>query len=128
MRASSPTATSGIRRRAQPHLAREKQVTFAIQREPQRAPPVSSTKTPLYQAMEGGRQGHVSWGRHRADALHRRHDGAELRAAGIPTYGFFRCRSSKTTSCACTATTSACPCHRLAGEPSTCFACSPRLR
>jgi acetylornithine deacetylase/succinyl-diaminopimelate desuccinylase-like protein len=65
----------------------EKQVTFAISREPQRAPPVSSTKTPLFQAM-------AAVGREMApDAAvvpmlsTGATDGAALRAAGIPTYG-----------------------------------------
>ena len=65
----------------------EKQVTFAIQREPQNAPPVSSTTTPLYLAMESVRRGDG------ADAAvvpmlsTGATDGAALRAAGIPTYG-----------------------------------------
>ena len=68
-------------------IGAEKQVTFAISREPQRAPPVSSTKTPLFQAME-------AVGREMAlDAAvvpmlsTGATDGAALRAAGIPTYG-----------------------------------------
>ena len=68
-------------------IGNEKQVTFAIQREPQKAPPVSSTKTPLYMAME-------SVGRAMAPEAAvvpmlstGATDGAALRAAGIPTYG-----------------------------------------
>jgi acetylornithine deacetylase/succinyl-diaminopimelate desuccinylase-like protein len=68
-------------------IGAEKQVTFAIQREPQKAPPVSSTKTPLYQAMatvgsamspDAAVVPMLSTGAT---------DGAALRAAGIPTYG-----------------------------------------
>lgn len=62
-------------------------MTFASQREPQRAPPVSSTTTLLYQAMErvGAEMA--------PDAAvvpmlsPGATDGAALRAAGIPTYG-----------------------------------------
>jgi acetylornithine deacetylase/succinyl-diaminopimelate desuccinylase-like protein len=68
-------------------IGAEKQVTFTIQREPQKSPPVSSTKTPLFLAME-------SIGRAMApDAAvvpmlsTGATDGAALRAAGIPTYG-----------------------------------------
>ncbi len=68
-------------------IGAEKQVTFAIQREPQRAPPVSSTTTPLFQAM-------AAIGAEMApDAAvvpmlsTGATDGAALRAAGIPTYG-----------------------------------------
>jgi acetylornithine deacetylase/succinyl-diaminopimelate desuccinylase-like protein len=65
----------------------EKQVTFAIPREPQKAPPVSSTKTLLYLAMESVGASMA------ADAVvvpmlsTGATDGAALRAAGIPTYG-----------------------------------------
>lgn len=65
----------------------EKHVTFALQREPPRAPPVSSTKTALYQAMEA-----VGY-EMAPDAVvvpmlsPGATDGAALRAAGIPTYG-----------------------------------------
>jgi acetylornithine deacetylase/succinyl-diaminopimelate desuccinylase-like protein len=65
----------------------EKQVTFAMRGEPQKAPPVSSTQTPLYQAME-------SIGKAMAvDAAvvpmlsTGATDGAALREVGIPTYG-----------------------------------------
>jgi acetylornithine deacetylase/succinyl-diaminopimelate desuccinylase-like protein len=65
----------------------EKQVTFALQREPQKPPPVSATTTALYQAME-------SAGRTMAPNAvvvpmlsPGATDGAALRAAGIPTYG-----------------------------------------
>jgi acetylornithine deacetylase/succinyl-diaminopimelate desuccinylase-like protein len=68
-------------------IGAEEQVTFAIQREPQRAPPVSSTTTPLFQAM-------AAIGAEMApDAAvvpmlsTGATDGAALRAAGIPTYG-----------------------------------------
>jgi acetylornithine deacetylase/succinyl-diaminopimelate desuccinylase-like protein len=68
-------------------IGAEKQVTFQVQREPQKAPPVSPTKTPLFLAME-------SVGRAMApDAAvvpmlsTGATDGAALRAAGIPTYG-----------------------------------------
>jgi acetylornithine deacetylase/succinyl-diaminopimelate desuccinylase-like protein len=68
-------------------IGAEKQVTFALQREPQKVPPVSSTTTPLYQAME--RVGTSM----APDAVvvpmlsPGATDGAALRAAGIPTYG-----------------------------------------
>jgi acetylornithine deacetylase/succinyl-diaminopimelate desuccinylase-like protein len=65
----------------------EKQVTFALRGEPRKSPPVSSTKTPLYLAME-------ATGREMAPQAavvpmmsSGATDGAELRAAGIPTYG-----------------------------------------
>ena len=68
-------------------IGAEERVTFAIQREPQRAPPVSSTTTPLFQAM-------AAVGAEMApDAAvvpmlsTGATDGAALRAAGIPTYG-----------------------------------------
>jgi acetylornithine deacetylase/succinyl-diaminopimelate desuccinylase-like protein len=68
-------------------IGAEKQVTFAIQRAPQRAPPVSSTTTPLFHAM-------AAIGAEMApDAAvvpmlsTGATDGAALRAAGIPTYG-----------------------------------------
>jgi acetylornithine deacetylase/succinyl-diaminopimelate desuccinylase-like protein len=65
----------------------EEQVTFAIQREPQRAPPVSSTTTPLYQAMAAiGAE--MAPGAAVVPMLSPgATDGAALRAAGIPTYG-----------------------------------------
>ena len=69
------------------HIGAEKQVTFTLQREPQKPPPVSPTSTALYQAME-------AIGREMApDAAivpmlsPGATDGAALRAAGIPTYG-----------------------------------------
>jgi acetylornithine deacetylase/succinyl-diaminopimelate desuccinylase-like protein len=65
----------------------EPQVTFVMRGEPQRPPPVSSTKTALYQAME-------SVGKAMADGAAvvpmlstGATDGAALREAGIPTYG-----------------------------------------
>jgi acetylornithine deacetylase/succinyl-diaminopimelate desuccinylase-like protein len=65
----------------------EKQVTFALQREPQKPPPASATATALYKAME-------SAGRTMAPNAvvvpmlsPGATDGAALRAAGIPTYG-----------------------------------------
>jgi acetylornithine deacetylase/succinyl-diaminopimelate desuccinylase-like protein len=68
-------------------IGAEKQVTFTLQREPQKAPPVSPTSSALYQAME-------AIGREMApDAAivpmlsPGATDGAALRAAGIPTYG-----------------------------------------
>ena len=68
-------------------IGAEKQVTFAIQREPQRAPPVSSTKTPLYQAMEAVGKDMAPGAAIVPMLSTGATDGAELRAAGIPTYG-----------------------------------------
>jgi acetylornithine deacetylase/succinyl-diaminopimelate desuccinylase-like protein len=68
-------------------IGAEKQVTFTMPRVPQPAPPVSSTRTPLFLAME-------SVGRAMAPEAAvvpmlstGATDGAALRAAGIPTYG-----------------------------------------
>jgi acetylornithine deacetylase/succinyl-diaminopimelate desuccinylase-like protein len=68
-------------------IGAEKQVTFAIQREPQRAPPVSSTKTPLYQAMEAVGKDMAPGAAIVPMLSTGATDGAELRTAGIPTYG-----------------------------------------
>ena len=65
----------------------EKQVTFAIQREPQKAPPVSGTKTPLYLAMESVGTAMAPDAAVVPMLSTGATDGAALRAAGIPTYG-----------------------------------------
>jgi acetylornithine deacetylase/succinyl-diaminopimelate desuccinylase-like protein len=63
----------------------EKQVTFAIQREPQKAPPVSGTKTPLYLAMESVGTAMAPDAAVVPMLSTGATDGAALRAAGIPT-------------------------------------------
>jgi len=65
----------------------EKQVTFATQREPQKAPPVSGTKTPLYLAMESVGAAMAPEAAVVPMLSTGATDGAALRAAGIPTYG-----------------------------------------
>jgi acetylornithine deacetylase/succinyl-diaminopimelate desuccinylase-like protein len=65
----------------------EKQVTFAIQREPQKAPPISGTKTPLYLAMESVGTAMAPDAAVVPMLSTGATDGAALRAAGIPTYG-----------------------------------------
>jgi acetylornithine deacetylase/succinyl-diaminopimelate desuccinylase-like protein len=65
----------------------EKQVTFALRGEPGTPPPVSSTKTALYEAM---RSTGIDMAPHAAVVPMMSAgatDGADLRAAGIPTYG-----------------------------------------
>ena len=68
-------------------IGSEKQVTFAIQREPQKAPPVSGTKTPLYLAMESVGASMSPDAAVVPMMSTGATDGAALRAAGIPTYG-----------------------------------------
>jgi acetylornithine deacetylase/succinyl-diaminopimelate desuccinylase-like protein len=68
-------------------IGAEKQVTFAIQREPQKAPPVSSTKTPLYESMETVGAAMAPEAAVVPMLSSGATDGAALRAAGIPTYG-----------------------------------------
>jgi acetylornithine deacetylase/succinyl-diaminopimelate desuccinylase-like protein len=68
-------------------IGAERQVTFAIQREPQKAPPVSSTKTPLYLAMESVGAAMAPEAAVVPTLSTGATDGAALRAAGIPTYG-----------------------------------------
>jgi acetylornithine deacetylase/succinyl-diaminopimelate desuccinylase-like protein len=65
----------------------EKHVTFAIQREPQKAPPMSGTKTPLYLAMESVGTAMAPDAAVVPMLSTGATDGAALRAAGIPTYG-----------------------------------------
>jgi acetylornithine deacetylase/succinyl-diaminopimelate desuccinylase-like protein len=65
----------------------EKRVTFAFQREPQKPPPASSTKTPLYQAMEAVATAMAPDAAVVPMLSTGATDGAALRAAGIPTYG-----------------------------------------
>jgi acetylornithine deacetylase/succinyl-diaminopimelate desuccinylase-like protein len=65
----------------------EKQVTFTLQREPRATPPVSSTKTTLYQAMHSTGQEMAPNAAVVPMMSSGSTDGAELRAAGIPTYG-----------------------------------------
>ena len=68
-------------------IGAEKQVTFAIAREPQKAPPVSGTKTPLYLAMESVGTAMAPDAAVVPMMSTGATDGAALRAAGIPTYG-----------------------------------------
>lgn len=68
-------------------IGAEKQVTFEIQREPQKAPPVSSTTTPLYQAMQTVGASMAPEAAVVPMLSPGATDGAALRAAGIPTYG-----------------------------------------
>jgi acetylornithine deacetylase/succinyl-diaminopimelate desuccinylase-like protein len=68
-------------------IGAEKQVTFAIQREPQKPPPVSSTTTPLYQAMARVAAEMAPDAAVVPMLSPGATDGAALRAAGIPTYG-----------------------------------------
>ena len=68
-------------------IGAEKQVTFQVQREPQKAPPVSSTKTPLYLAMESVGAAMAPEAAVVPMLSTGATDGAALRAAGIPTYG-----------------------------------------
>jgi acetylornithine deacetylase/succinyl-diaminopimelate desuccinylase-like protein len=68
-------------------IGAEKQVTFSIQREPQKAPPVSGTKTPLYLAMESVGKAMAPDAAVVPMLSTGATDGAALRAAGIPTYG-----------------------------------------
>lgn len=65
----------------------EKQVSFAIQREPQKAPPISGTTTALYRAMESVGAAMAPNAAIVPMLSTGATDGAELRAAGIPTYG-----------------------------------------
>jgi acetylornithine deacetylase/succinyl-diaminopimelate desuccinylase-like protein len=65
----------------------EKQVTFAIQREPQRAPPVSGLQTPLYLAMASAGAAMAPEAAVVPMLSTGATDGAALRTAGIPTYG-----------------------------------------
>jgi acetylornithine deacetylase/succinyl-diaminopimelate desuccinylase-like protein len=65
----------------------EKQVTFAIRGEPQKAPPASSTKTALYLAMESVGTALAPDAAVVPMLSTGATDGAALRAAGIPTYG-----------------------------------------
>ena len=65
----------------------EKQVTFAIRAEPQKAPPISGTKTPLYLAMESVGAAMAPDAAVVPMLSTGATDGAALRAAGIPTYG-----------------------------------------
>jgi acetylornithine deacetylase/succinyl-diaminopimelate desuccinylase-like protein len=65
----------------------EKQVTFAIRAEPQKAPPISGTKTPLYLAMESVGAAMAPEAAVVPMLSTGATDGAALRAAGIPTYG-----------------------------------------
>ncbi len=68
-------------------IGAEKQVTFAIQRAPEKAPPVSSTKTPLYLAMESVGTAMAPEAAVVPMLSTGATDGAALRTAGIPTYG-----------------------------------------
>jgi acetylornithine deacetylase/succinyl-diaminopimelate desuccinylase-like protein len=65
----------------------EKQVTFAVQREPQKPPPVSSMTTPLFQAMQTVGAAIAPDAAVVPMLSPGATDGAALRAAGIPTYG-----------------------------------------
>jgi acetylornithine deacetylase/succinyl-diaminopimelate desuccinylase-like protein len=65
----------------------EKQVTFASQREQQKAPPVSGTKTALFLAMESVGAAMAPEAAVVPMLSTGATDGAALRAAGIPTYG-----------------------------------------
>jgi acetylornithine deacetylase/succinyl-diaminopimelate desuccinylase-like protein len=70
-------------------IGAEKQVTFAValQRGPQKPPPVSGTKTPLYLAMESVGAAMAPDAAVVPMMSTGATDGAALRAAGIPTYG-----------------------------------------
>jgi acetylornithine deacetylase/succinyl-diaminopimelate desuccinylase-like protein len=68
-------------------IGAETQVTFATQREPQKAPPVSGTKTALYLAMESAGRALAPDAAVVPMLSTGATDGAALRAAGIPTYG-----------------------------------------
>jgi len=68
-------------------IGAEKQVTFAIQREPVKPPPVSSTRTALYLAMESVGTAMAPDAAVVPMLSTGATDGAALRAAGIPTYG-----------------------------------------
>jgi acetylornithine deacetylase/succinyl-diaminopimelate desuccinylase-like protein len=68
-------------------IGAEQQVTFAVQRQPQQPPPVSSTNTPLYQAMAAVGAAMAPEAAVVPMLSPGATDGAALRAAGIPTYG-----------------------------------------
>jgi acetylornithine deacetylase/succinyl-diaminopimelate desuccinylase-like protein len=68
-------------------IGAEPQVTFRLRGKPQAAPPVSTTATPLYEALETAAEAMVPGVVVTPFMSTGATDGAALRAKGIPTYG-----------------------------------------